>query len=109
MANTTPNITNSVGIGIRIQARARPASTSMAATPSTLSTALCIPAGLLSSRRGAAARVDSVNGHLTRSRTSSFSIRATAEVEPAGTSSSGRLTKGFSELDTFSLSIEVKF
>ncbi|XP_055807176.1 NADPH-dependent thioredoxin reductase 3-like [Solanum dulcamara] len=95
MANTTPNITNSVGIGIRIRSKTRPVSTSMAATPSTLSTALCIPNGLLvinsgSSRRGGTARVDSVNGHLTRSRTSSFSIRAAAEVEPVGTSSSAQ-------------------
>ncbi|XP_006351311.1 thioredoxin reductase NTRC-like [Solanum tuberosum] len=95
MANTTPNITNSVGIGIRIRTKTRPASTSMAATPATLSTGHCIPTGLLvinsgSSRRGGAARVDSVNGHLTRSRASSFSIRAAAEVEPVGTSSSAQ-------------------
>ncbi|CAN4118565.1 unnamed protein product [Withania somnifera] len=93
MANTTPNITNSVGIGIRIRSKTRSVSTSMAATPST---GLCIPTGLLvinsgpSRRRGAgAARVDSVNDYLTRSRTSSFSIRAAAaEGELIGTSSS---------------------
>ncbi|XP_004249259.1 thioredoxin reductase NTRC [Solanum lycopersicum] len=95
MANTTPNITNSVGIGIRIRTKIRPASTSMAATPAALSTGHCIPTGLLvinsgTSRRGGAARVDSVNGHLTRSRASSFSIRAAAEVEPVGTSSSAQ-------------------
>lgn len=93
MANTTPNITNSVGIGIRIRSKTRTVSTSMAATPST---GLCIPTGLLvinsgsSRRRGAGAgRVDSVNGYLTRSRASSFSIRASAvEGESVGTSSS---------------------
>lgn len=74
----------------------------MAATPAALSTGHCIPTGLLvinsgTSRRGGAARVDSVNGHLTRSRASSFSIRAAAEVEPVGTSSSGRLTVCISE------------
>ncbi|XP_049400691.1 NADPH-dependent thioredoxin reductase 3-like [Solanum stenotomum] len=95
MANTTPNITNSVGIGIRIRTKTRPASTSMAATPATLSTGHCIPTGLLvinsgSSRLGGTARVDSVNGHLTRSRASSFSIRAAAEGEPVGTSSSAQ-------------------
>ncbi|TMW98665.1 hypothetical protein EJD97_003655 [Solanum chilense] len=96
MANTTPNITNSVGIGIRIRTKIRPASTSMAgATPAALSTGHCIPTGLLvinsgTSRRGGAARVDSVNGHLNRSRASSLSIRAAAEVEPVGTSSSAQ-------------------
>ncbi|KAJ8534188.1 hypothetical protein K7X08_007512 [Anisodus acutangulus] len=91
MANTTPSITNSVGIGIRTRSIARPASTSMATTPSTLSTALSIQTGLLvissgSSRR----RVDSVNGHLTRSRLSSFSIRAAAAAEPVETTSSAQ-------------------
>ncbi|KAK4345963.1 hypothetical protein RND71_036139 [Anisodus tanguticus] len=91
MANTTPNITNSVGIGIRTRSISRPASTSMATTPSTLSTALSIQTGLLvissgSSRR----RVDSVNGHLTRSRLSSFSIRAAAAAEPVETTSSAQ-------------------
>ncbi|KAG5583425.1 hypothetical protein H5410_054052 [Solanum commersonii] len=95
MANTTPNITNSVGIGIRIRTKTRPASTSMAATPATLSTGHCIPTGLLvinsgSSRLGGTARVDSVNGRLTRSRASAFSIRAAAEGEPVGTSFSAQ-------------------
>ncbi|MCD9643931.1 hypothetical protein HAX54_031823 [Datura stramonium] len=96
MANTTPNITNSVGIGNRIRTKNRTASASMAAPPSTLSTAVCIPTGLLvinsgsSRRRGAAARVDSINGHLTRSRASSFSIRAAVEGESVGTSSSAQ-------------------
>ncbi|OIT28463.1 PREDICTED: thioredoxin reductase NTRC [Nicotiana attenuata] len=100
MANTTPpNITNSVGIGIRIRSNltARPAS--MAAS-SALSTAIRIPTALYvinsgSSRRGAA-RVDSFNGHLTRSRAgaTSLSIRASsaaaATVEPVETSSSAQ-------------------
>ncbi|CAN4109230.1 unnamed protein product [Withania somnifera] len=92
MANTTPNITNPVGIGIRIRSKTPPVSTSMTSTPST---GLCIPTGLLvissgsTRRRGAAvARVDSVNGCLTRCRASSFSVRASAEGESIGTSSS---------------------
>ncbi|KAJ8570474.1 hypothetical protein K7X08_037446 [Anisodus acutangulus] len=91
MANTTPNITNSVGIGIRIRTKTRLASTSMTPTPSTLSTALSIPTGILVIHSGSSRRrVDSVNCHLTRSRTSLFSIRAAAAVEPVQTSSSAQ-------------------
>ncbi|KAK4377946.1 hypothetical protein RND71_004242 [Anisodus tanguticus] len=91
MANTTPNVTNSVGIGIRIRTKTRLASTSMTPTPSTLSTALSIPTGILVINSGSSRRrVDSVNCHLTRSRTSLFSIRAAAAVEPVQTSSSAQ-------------------
>ncbi|KAF3635659.1 Thioredoxin reductase [Capsicum annuum] len=94
MANTTPNITNSVGIGIPIRAKTRPVSTSMSVTPSTLSNAVCIPTtGLLvinsgSNRRRGAGRADSVKSYLNRSR--SFSIRAAAEAESVETSSSAQ-------------------
>ncbi|XP_060177343.1 thioredoxin reductase NTRC [Lycium barbarum] len=90
MANTTPNITNSVGIGIPIRCKTRPVSTSMMApTPSTLSTAVCMPTGLLVINSGSSRRrVDSVNCHLTRNRTTSFSIRASSE--PVETSSSAQ-------------------
>lgn len=93
MATTTttiPNINGAVGAGIGTGTEISGNSTrryvsGIMPAPSTFSTALRIPTGLLLTNSGPsrADRVDSSGGHLTRFRFSSSSIQAFA-VESAG-------------------------